>query len=726
MAMTGGTAKLVHTGYGNGNTSWPIRLYVYYKISQSSQNIADNSSTVTVGMYIDAGCTIGAWPDNGSYVGTTSLKFDKDIPANTKGVLWLAENKSFTVKHSEDGTGEATIYWKWGVNSSWGGCVLPSGSFKITLPTIARLSVPTCAASAKMGSSVTIYTNRKSTALKHVLMYTFGSTTKETQFATGVGDSYTWPVPDLAAKCNNALSGTCTIYCHTYSGSTYLGTKTTTLTLTVPDASVPTLSASTITMGNSLTIYTNRKSSNFTHKIEYEFHGKKGTPSSAATTSCNLPVTIDGFAGYIPSETKGTGTITCTTYNGTAPVGTAKTVTFTATVPDNSTTKPTISGLTLTPSHPEAYPNLSSHFADIYVQGLTKVKATYSANAPYSSVKSVTVAVKNSFGESLSSVSGTSSAATSGAINAVGDVTVTVTVTNARGQTNSSTKTVSFYAYSKPELLLYGTNGKDSLLRCNDGGEVTASGLYLKICAGRKEWSPLNGKNHCDLQYRWKVFDGLPLKDEEWITLLDSSDTENEFSGVATVDGNPSSAKVELAANKSYLIEIRVVDTVGNYSTFTKVVLTCEVTFLLKNEGKGASFGKYPEADDLLDVAWNGRFMKDLQVLGNLTAGHIGGIGTYDGKDFDELVYNTGYYVSASAPEAVGCSNYPIDKTGVLEVISNMYQDQDTLVLWGFAFQTYRTYDGEFYTRSYYSGKEPNGKEPKWSNWIKHSGVVVV
>lgn len=64
---------------------------------------------------------------------------------------------------------------------------------------------------------------------------------------------------------------------------------------------------------------------------------------------------------------------------------------------------------------------------------------------------------------------------------------------------------------------------------------------------------------------------------------------------------------------------------------------------------------------------------------------------TYANKDFNELKHNTGYYIDSSRPSDLGCSNYPVDITGVLEVIA----------LGEFAYQTYKTHEGEIYFRSY-------------------------
>jgi hypothetical protein len=94
-------------------------------------------------------------------------------------------------------------------------------------------------------------------------------------------------------------------------------------------------------------------------------------------------------------------------------------------------------------------------------------------------------------------------------------------------------------------------------------------------------------------------------------------------------------------------------------------------------------------------------------IGGTLSAHDIGRIGYYRNLDFNTLTKQTGYYVDSSAPSGVGSTNYPINVTGMLEVIA--YGG-------AFAYQTYRTYDGEIYTRSYYSGVG-------WSTWKKVSLV---
>ena len=201
MAMTGGTAKLVKTTYPFSDKTKAVNLYVYYK---TSQDIATNKSTVTVGMYVTtpSGWDIGPWYySTDSYVGTTANIFDGAVP-NFSGTRWLAENKTFTVDHNTDGTGTATIYWKWGVNSPWGGYVNPSGSFSINLTSIPRATTPTLSAtSVQMGKTIKVTMNRAASSFTHTLKYTINGSTHDIisvpSYAEGI---YHPPKVDIISK----------------------------------------------------------------------------------------------------------------------------------------------------------------------------------------------------------------------------------------------------------------------------------------------------------------------------------------------------------------------------------------------------------------------------------------------------------------------------------------------------------------------------------------------
>lgn len=692
MAMTGGTSKLLKTTYPFSDSSKAVKLYAYYK---HSQDVTDNESTVTCGMYVTtpSGWDIGTWNDfNGSYVGKKTATFDGTIP-NFSGTRWLAENKKFTVAHNSDGTGSATIYWKWGVNSPWGGFVNPSGSFNITLPTIARASVPTLSAtSVKMGGTVTITTNRKSSSFTHDLTYTFGGTTKTIK--TGVGASYTWTVPDLASLCNNATSGTCTITCKTKNGSTVIGAKTVTLTLTVPSATTPTLSATSVQMGKTVAIsVSGAASSNFTHTIQYSFGGASGTiatglkgskdwtpPKSLAaytsnktsvtctitcvtyngtakvgTTTKTLTLTVPSrtipilsattvamdtdltitlpreadvyvhdltysikaegsstvaasgtiatnqgtsykwkvpldLAKKIPSAVKGTITITCSThFNGSTTAVGSYSVSFTATVPNNSTTQPTLEmDLSVVSSLPSA-------FSGLYIQGKTKVKADFTAKSTYSTIKSYSMTVDGN--------TKSGDPCTSEFIQGSGSVQVKGRVTDAREYYKEVTEEITVIPYGAPKVIPYTGKTKVICERSLRDGTKSDEGEYLHILVGRS-YSPVisegSQKNFCALQYRYKVADA-EFEEGGWSPLIARSNGSDntEFISDFVID-----TKTE------YTVQIMAVDDIGEYDTQTFPIASIDTPLHLGRGGKNLGLGQYCNYSDQerIDIGWTTHF----------------------------------------------------------------------------------------------------------------------
>ena len=149
----------------------------------------------------------------------------------------------------------------------------------------------------------------------------------------------------------------------------------------------------------------------------------------------------------------------------------------------------------------------------------------------------------------------------------------------------------------------------------------------------------------------------------------------------------------------TYLVQVQAVDTIGMESTVTITVPTDSV--FMHRTPDSMSLGKYSEKPKMLDSAWSINTDGDFTAAGNaviggtMSAADIGRIGYYRNLDFDTLTKQTGYYADAFAPSAAGCSNYPVDATGMLCVIA-----YDGV----FAYQTYQTYNGYIYTRSYYVG----------------------
>ena len=558
--------------------------------------------------------------------------------------------------------------------------VSSTGSGSWDLKDIPRASEPTVSASSvTMGNALTITTNRKSTSFTHTLSYKFG--TASGTIATGVGASYAWTVPDLASYCNNATSGTCTITCITYNGSSKVGEKTVNVTLNVPGASVPTVSPATVVMGNILTISTNRKSSNFKHKLSYSFNGATGTLDTDATTSFSWTVPLD-LAKQIKDKPSGDGTITCVTYNGTAVVGTAQTVSFKASVPNNSTTQPSVSNFALTP-----YGTVPSAFSGLYIQTKTGIKATFTATSTYSTI--------SSYKMTIGSITIEGNPATLTSFSTAGDKTVIGTVTDARGYSTSVTKSVTVIPYGIPKVVSY--SGEKAVIceRCTNDGTLNDAGTYLRIKVGRDYSKVMVGetqKNFCRLGYRYKVSSANSYSSD--VVLIETDGTHKHPSGTFVVSTSNNNDEINVAIpnivvspTTSYDVQIFVSDTMGETDTFTVRVPTAGTDFHLREGGKGAAFGKYSEIEGGVEFEWDvyGRAYglgKLIQIPKNA-----------DLNDEKYLVF--GCYGIATSETAESISNIPYQYAGILRVYSAIgngltVADEG----WVYIAQEYETYYG--------------------------------
>ena len=187
-----------------------------------------------------------------------------------------------------------------------------TASANITLDSIPRAS-SVSAANMTMGSAGTISINRASSAFTHTLTYSFGNTNGTIATKT-TATSVSWmPALSLASQIPNAISGTCTITCTTYNGNTNIGSKTCTLTLSIPASVKPTISSLTASridgeVPSTWGIYVQTKS-----KVKLTINGAAG---SYGSTIKSYSITGGGYSGSASTLTTGflnnSGTITFT------------------------------------------------------------------------------------------------------------------------------------------------------------------------------------------------------------------------------------------------------------------------------------------------------------------------------------------------------------------------------------------------------------------------------
>lgn len=214
----------------------------------ATQDIAANASTVSWQLILEAGQfgRIDAGPGSPWRATVAGKQFSgtTDLSIGNHQTKVLASGQ-VNVTHSSDGSGWFDFSFTQEFWIQFGSEYIStvSGSGSAALDTIARVSAPTVsAAEVELGGLITIYTNRASDALNHRISWRFGNA--DGIIAEGVADQVEWrPLLDLAKQIPNAVSGTAVISCATYAGSTPIGTKEVTLTLTVPADIVPTASA---------------------------------------------------------------------------------------------------------------------------------------------------------------------------------------------------------------------------------------------------------------------------------------------------------------------------------------------------------------------------------------------------------------------------------------------------------------------------------------------------
>lgn len=397
---------------------------------------------------------------------------------------------------------------------------------------------------------------------------------------------------------------------------------------TIPRASEIT-SAADVTLGNKCNIKWKPAAASFRYTLKFTLGDWSYTTgaihpnqTSAYTyTGYPIPLTV---AKYLKNAKTGTMKVTLTTYsdnNATDQVGSADSETFTVTVPDNSSTQPSVS-MNLSPVS-----SLGDAFAGLYIQGKTKVKATLSATGKYDAqIKAYRMKVGTATYDSDDDY-------TSDYLSDPGTVTVYGYAEDSREITGSTSKEITVISYSKPKIQAASGESDVVAVRCDSGGNPTDSGTYLKIKA-KRSYSPVKSgsvqKNFCKIQYRYKLESASSYS--AWTTILaGDSLSSDEIKTGALLGG-------VLAAGSTYLVQVRAIDDVGEYG-YTTITVPTDKVYMHRDKVKRAlAIGKYIEDQYCVDIA------EDITLK---TRGPIQAEG---GGNIDILVLGTKLTATADAP----------------------------------------------------------------------------
>lgn len=230
------------------------------RVTETSTDVNSNSSTVSWALI---GWLVGSnWYSNDSHDITvivngntvfsrasgTKVKISIGTDHKTESNPVTIASGTATVPHNADGSKTLSVSfncaYKWVASSAW------SASGTMSLTQIARASQPSCVTFPTttedvgyMGDTIRIHMNRASTSFTHTVRYAWGS--KSGTIATEVGDNVEWTIPlDLATEIPNQYSGWGSIYCDTYYGNTFVGTKSVVFKASAPSSTSPTVSIS--------------------------------------------------------------------------------------------------------------------------------------------------------------------------------------------------------------------------------------------------------------------------------------------------------------------------------------------------------------------------------------------------------------------------------------------------------------------------------------------------
>ena len=347
-------------------------------------------------------------------------------------------------------------------------------------------------------------------------------------------------------------------------------------TFTLP--TIPRQSSLTVsngTLGAAQTLKVTRQSSSFTHTITYTCGSASGT---ICTKSTNTSISWTPPLSLASQNTTGTSVsikLTMTTYNGSNSVG-SNGKTITCSIP--ASVKPTCS---ITVSDPTGY---SSTYGG-YLQGLSKLKVDISTTLGGSSpIKTYKTTVNGS--------TYTAASFSTDVITKSGSISVSSTVTDARGRTGTSPpKDITVLKYSKPSITAL------SVHRCNkDGTPNDVNGDYVKVVFSSSvtSLSTADKKNTASYKLEYKKTSATTYTSVK-LTAYDNNYAVSNGGDIFEADNG-----------SSYNVRVIVTD---NFDSGSKTT-TASTGFTIMNwlaSGLGMALGKVSELAGVLDIGFKTR-----------------------------------------------------------------------------------------------------------------------
>lgn len=359
----------------------------------------------------------------------------------------------------------------------------------------------------------------------------------------------------------------------------------------IPRAS--SISVSGTTIGSPITISISKAGSSFTHTLEYKFGNKSGTiatKTSSSSVSWTPPIDL---ALQIPSSQYGTGTLKCITYNGGTIIG-EKTINFMLYVQNSM--KPSINSFT------SSIDRTNPSGCGMYVKNNSAVTWTVDAVGSYGST--ITKCVIN--GQNLSETktgSATSYSMTSHTLTVAGKQTYTVTVTDSRGRTASTTGEITIIDYNPPTITSI------TSFRSNADGSMNGSGQYVTHQLNASFYT-LNGNNNIKIKAYSKKRSDATYSELNSVVVKDDASDRTSYTYTYK--------NASFAVDTAYDFKIVISDSVGQYAMFYTNVGTKNVPLNISGDNSSIAIGSFAQKQvdnkGLFRCEWAASFASSPQV----------------------------------------------------------------------------------------------------------------
>lgn len=324
---------------------------------------------------------------------------------------------------------------------------------------------------------------------------------------------------------------------------------------TIPRATTAVLTPSNVYLGGTINIdLSSRASSAFTHNLYWRFGELTGTIGTGIATSASLK-TEKSWASQIPNGSSGIGYIYCDTFNGNTKIG-AKTVSFTANI--STGMEPVIDSVSIS----EAVSGIYNQFYG-YVQNKSQLLINISA-------RGISGATIKSYKTVIDGVTYGGQEFTTSPVSKSGNVEISVSVTDSRGLTATTTRTVNVMEYSPPRISQF------TVIRGNADNTPNSIGNYA-IMRIDFAISQLGGRNRNSYKIEYKSNDDYDYR-------LLGTYSGYEFSGIKN-GGNI------LNGSNTYAFRLTVTDFFGDVVAEYDGVPTSSTLFNVNKEGTSMCFG---------------------------------------------------------------------------------------------------------------------------------------